>query len=217
MYIIMLGAPGTGKGTIGKILAEDLKLKHIATGDIFREQISNQTEIGQKIEDYMAKGLLVPDDITMEIVTNRLLKDDVKNGAILDGFPRTYYQAKALQEFLLKNNSNLKVVAIELNVPDDEIVKRIINRVTCSNKSCGEIYNLEKRPPKKEGICNICGSKLKKRADDNEETVKRRLEVYHSNSNELLDFYRDNKELYSVYQEEVNETIRDIEDYLKTV
>ena len=134
MYIIMLGAPGTGKGTIGKILSEDMKLTHISTGDIFREQINKKTELGKKIENYIENGLLVPDDVVIETVEARLLEDDVKNGAILDGFPRTVAQAQALKEFLSENNPNQKRIAIELNVPDDEIIKRIVNRVTCSSK-----------------------------------------------------------------------------------
>ena len=148
MYIVMLGAPGTGKGTIGKILSEDMKLTHISTGDIFREQINKKTDLGKKIEGYIANGALVPDDVVIETVEARLLEDDVKNGAILDGFPRTAAQAEALKTFLLKNNPTQKRIAIELNVPDDEIIKRIVNRVTCSNKSCGAIYNLDTRPPK---------------------------------------------------------------------
>lgn len=126
MYIIMLGAPGTGKGTIGKILSEDMELTHISTGDIFREQINKKTELGKKIEDYMANGLLVPDDVVIETIKTRLLEDDVKNGAILDGFPRTAAQAEALREFLSENNPDQKRIAIELSVPDDEIIKELL-------------------------------------------------------------------------------------------
>ena len=214
MIIIMLGAPGTGKGTIGKILSEDMKLTHISTGDIFREQINKKTDLGKKIEGYIANGALVPDDVVIETVETRLLEDDVKNGAILDGFPRTAAQAEALKKFLLKNNPTQKRIAIELNVPDDEIIKRIVNRVTCSNKSCGAIYNLDTRPPKQSGICDICGSELKKRADDNEETVRKRLVVYHENAEELLEFYRKNNALYSIYPKQLDEAVASIKKEL---
>ena len=217
MYIVMLGAPGTGKGTIGKILSEDMKLTHISTGDIFREQINKKTDLGKKIEGYIANGALVPDDVVIETVEARLLEDDVKNGAILDGFPRTAAQAEALKTFLLKNNPAQKRIAIELNVPDDEIIKRIINRVTCSNKSCGAIYNLDTRPPKQSGICDICGSNLKKRADDNEETVRKRLEVYHENAEELLEFYRKNNALYSIYPKQLDEAVASIKKELNKI
>lgn len=215
MYIIMLGAPGTGKGTIGKILSKDMNLTHISTGDIFREQINKKTELGKKIENYIANGLLVPDDVVIETVEARLLEDDVKNGAILDGFPRTVAQAEALKQFLLQNNPNEKRIAIELDVPDDEIIKRVVNRVTCSNKACGAIYNLGTRPPKVDGICDICKSELTKRDDDNEETVRKRLEVYHSNSKELLEFYRNNNALYSIYPKDIGQAVENIKAHLE--
>lgn len=216
MYIVMLGAPGSGKGTIGKILSKDMNLTHISTGDIFREQISKQTELGKKAENYMKKGLLVPDDVTIEMVKTRLSEDDVKGGAILDGFPRTAQQAQALKEFLSENNPTEKRIAIELTVPDEEIVKRVVNRVTCSNKSCGAIYNLDTRPPKERGICDICGSELKKREDDNEETVKKRLAVYHSNAKELLEFYEKNNRLYSIYPKNLDEAVTNIKEHLQS-
>lgn len=216
MYIVMLGAPGTGKGTIGKILSQDMNLTHISTGDIFREQISKKTELGKEAESYMSKGLLVPDDITIKMVKARLSEDDVRDGAILDGFPRTAAQAAALKEFLSENNPTQKRIAIELNVPDDEIIRRVVNRVTCSNKACGAIYNLDTRPPKEKGICDICGSELKKRDDDNEETVKKRLAVYHSNSKELLEFYKENNSLYSIYPEKLEEAVASIKEHLES-
>lgn len=217
MYIVMLGAPGSGKGTIGKILSKDMNLTHISTGDIFREQINKKTELGKQAESYMAKGALVPDDVTIKMVEARLSEDDVKDGAILDGFPRTAVQAEALKLFLKKNNPMQKRIAIELNVPDEEIIKRIVNRVTCSNKSCGAIYNLQTRPPKQEGVCDICGSELVKRADDNEETVAKRLKVYHDNAKELLEFYAQNNALYSVYPKNLDETVEAIEKHLKSI
>lgn len=217
MYIVMLGAPGTGKGTIGKILSKDMGLTHISTGDIFREQIGKKTELGKEAESYMSKGLLVPDDVTIKMVETRLSENDVKNGAILDGFPRTAVQAQALKEFLSEHNPKQKRIAIELNVPDEEIVKRIVNRVTCSNKSCGAIYNLETRPPKQEGICDICGSELTKREDDNEETVRKRLTVYHSNAKDLLEFYEKNNALYSIYPKELDEAVASIKAHLESI
>ena len=214
MYIVMLGAPGTGKGTIGKILSHDLNLVHISTGDIFREQIAKGTELGKKIQSYIDTGALVPDDVTIETVKTRLLEDDVKDGAILDGFPRTAAQAEPLKEFLKENKPNAKRVAIELHVPDDEIIKRVVNRLICTNKSCGAIYNKETKPPKEEGICDICGSELKKRKDDNVETVTKRLEIYHQNSKELIDFYKKNNALYSIYPKELDVAVANIKNFL---
>lgn len=217
MYIVMLGAPGSGKGTIGKILSKDMNLAHISTGDIFREQISNKTELGKQAESYISKGALVPDDVTIKMVETRLSEVDVKDGAILDGFPRTAVQAEALKNFLEANNPMQKRIAIELNVPDEEIIKRIVNRVTCSNKECGAIYNLQTRPPKQEGICDICGSALTKRADDNEETVAKRLKVYHENAKDLIEFYAKNNALYSVRPKDLDETVEAIEKHLKSI
>lgn len=215
MYIVMLGAPGTGKGTIGKILSKDLGLVHISTGDMFREQISKETELGKKIKGYIEKGALVPDDVVIETVKARLLEKDVEDGAILDGFPRTEMQAEALKEFLKENRPNAKRVAIELDVPDNEIIKRVVNRLICTNKSCGAIYNKETKPPKKDGICDICGSALKRRDDDNEETVSKRLEIYHQNSKSLIDFYRKNNALYSIYPKDLELAVKEIKKFLE--
>ena len=214
MYIVMLGAPGSGKGTIGKILSQDLNLVHVSTGDIFREQINKQTELGKKIQSYIESGNLVPDDVTIETVKTRLLEKDVENGAILDGFPRTEAQAEALRDFLKENRPGAKRVAIELDVPDDEIIKRVVNRLICTNKSCGAIYNKQTKPPKQDGICDVCGSELKKRDDDNEETVTKRLGIYHQNSKDLINFYRKNNALYSIYPKDLEIAVRDIENFL---
>ena len=214
MYIVMLGAPGTGKGTIGKILSQDLNLTHVSTGDIFREQINKETELGKKIKSYIDSGALVPDDVVIETVKTRLLEDDVKNGAILDGFPRTAVQAEALRDFLKENKPGAKRVAIELDVPDEEIIRRVVNRLICTNKECGAIYNKETKPPKKENICDICGSELKRRDDDNKETVTKRLGIYHQNSKELIDFYRKNNALLSIYPKELEVAVREIEEFL---
>ena len=217
MYIIMLGAPGSGKGTIGKILSRDLKLKHVSTGDILREHISKKTEFGKQIEYYMENGILVPDEKAIEVAETRLLQNDVKRGAILDGFPRTVVQAETLKKFLAENNLSQTVIAIELNVPDEEIIKRILNRINCSNKYCKAIYNLDTRPPKVEGICDICGSKLEKRADDNEETIIKRLAVYHESSKDVIKFYKENQALYSLHPENSDEAVADIKEFLKNI
>lgn len=215
MYIVMLGAPGTGKGTIGKILSKDLNLVHVSTGDIFRDQITKGTKLGKKIQTIIESGALVPDDVVIETVKTRLLEDDVKEGAILDGFPRTVAQAEALRDFLKENKPGAKRVALELDVPDDEIIRRVVNRLICSNKSCGAIYNKETKPPKKEGICDICGSELRRRHDDNEETVTKRLAIYHENSNDLIEFYRKNNALYSIYPQKLEVAVKEIKKFLK--
>lgn len=215
MYIVMLGAPGTGKGTIGKILSNDLNLVHISTGDIFREQINKETELGKKIKGYIESGVLVPDEVVIETIKTRLLEKDVENGAILDGFPRTAMQAEALKEFLKENKPNAKRVAIQLDVPDDEIIKRVVNRLICTNKTCGAIYNKETKPPKKDNICDICGCELKRRDDDNEETVKKRLEIYHQNSKDLVEFYKKNNALYSIYPQKLEIAVSDIKEFLE--
>lgn len=219
MYIIMLGGPGSGKGSVGGKISEDLKLPHIATGDIFRAELKNETELGKKIKKYMDNGLLVPDEVVIEIVENRLSQEDVKNGAILDGFPRTKDQAIALDKFLSGIGKKVDA-AIELDVSDEDIVKRIIKRVVCSNKSCDESYNTEFKPSKVEGICDKCGSALIKRADDNEETVMQRLNVYHETSKELLKYYKDTGVLYTVHPDIYSKTVlednvSEVEEYLK--
>lgn len=189
MFIVMLGAPGTGKGTVGGSLEQGLNIKRISSGDIFRTYVKKDKEIGKKIEEYMKKGLLVPDELVVELVGKRLQEDDVKNGAILDGFPRTANQAKELDKLLSKNNYKVDV-AINLSLADDEVIKRISRRRCCSNKDCGEIYNLDFKPPIKDGICDKCGNSLIQRDDDKEETVKRRLEIYHETSEELINYYK---------------------------
>ena len=215
MYIVMLGAPGSGKGTIGKILSNDLNLVHISTGDIFREQINKSTDLGKKIKKYLDDGALVPDDVVIETIKTRLLEQDVESGAILDGFPRTVAQAEALRDFFENNKPGAKRVAIELDVPDDEIIKRVVNRLICTNKSCGAIYNKETKPPKVENVCDVCGSPLKRRADDNKETVTKRLKIYHENSTDLINFYRNNNALYSIYPQNLDVAVKSIKEFLK--
>lgn len=214
MYIIMLGAPGSGKGTLAKELSKEYNLVHISTGDIFRENIKNETELGKKANEYISKGQLVPDDLTIDLVKNRLEQEDVKNGAILDGFPRTTHQAEELEKFI-KNNNPIQTVAILLDIPDEDLVKRVVNRVICSNKECGAIYNTEFRKPKVDGICDICGSKLIRRADDNEETVRDRLKVYHDNSKEIIEYYDNENVLFTLHPNIYSETV--LEDNLSKV
>lgn len=190
MYIVMLGAPGSGKGTAAKILAKRTNLPHISTGDMFREQIKRGTELGKLAESYMSNGKLVPDEVTIGIVKDRLNSEDTKEGVILDGFPRTKMQAEALDEILKEQGKKVDIVP-ELIIPDDIIIDRILNRQTCSNKECGAIYNTKYKPSKVAGVCDVCGAPLSSRTDDNEETIKNRLEVYRENSKDLIDYYKE--------------------------
>lgn len=201
MYIVMLGAPGSGKGTVAKMLAKKTNLPHISTGDMFREQIKKQTELGKLANSYMEKGNLVPDEVTINIVKDRLTWEDTKNGVILDGFPRTAEQAKALDEILTAQGKKIDVVP-ELQIPDEIIIERILNRVTCSNKECGAIYNTKFKPSKVEGVCDICGSQLVNRVDDNEETIKERLNTYYKNAEEIINYYKEKGVLLPICPED---------------
>ena len=188
MVIIMLGAPGTGKGTVASLLQEKLGIKQVSTGDIFRKNIQEETEIGKIASQYISKGQLVPDDVTIKIVENRLNEDDVQDGIILDGFPRTVYQAEELDKILERKGKKVDIV-INLTTPEEEILERIVNRRVCSNQECKAVYNIVLNPPKVEGICDKCGSELVTRKDDTEETVKARLESYFKQTSPLVDFY----------------------------
>lgn len=194
MYIIMLGAPGSGKGTIGTEICDEFNLVHVATGDIFREEMKNQTELGKKAEEYISQGKLVPDEVTVGMVKTKL--DKLEN-VLLDGFPRTIDQAKALEEYLKEKGKEITAV-IDLEVPDQDIIKRTSSRVICSNKECGASYNTVFMPPKVEGICDRCGSTLTKRKDDNPETIKERLDVYHKNTEPLINFYKEENKLETI-------------------
>lgn len=187
MYIVLLGAPGSGKGTVGEIIAKDLKLAHISTGDLFRENLKNKTELGKKAQEYMDKGELVPDEITIGMLGERLKSEDVVNGAVLDGFPRTGAQAVSLDEMLSKMNAKVDM-ALNIDVPFDEIVERIANRRSC--RGCNEIYNVVFNPPKVEGICDKCGGELYQREDQKPEIVQNRLEVYSKTAEELIEYYK---------------------------
>lgn len=186
MFIVLLGAPGSGKGTVGKIIAEDLKLAHISTGDLFRENLKNETELGKEAKQYMDKGELVPDEVTIKMLKERLNGDDVENGAVLDGFPRTGVQAVSLDNMLKEMNAKVDM-ALNIDVPFDEIVERIANRRSC--KGCSEIYNVVFNPPKVEGICDKCGGELYQREDQKPEIVQNRLEIYKNTAEELIKYY----------------------------
>ena len=188
MIIIMLGAPGTGKGTVASILSEKLNIPQVSTGDIFRKNIAEQTELGKLAASYISKGNLVPDDVTIKIVEDRLKQDDVKEGIILDGFPRTIKQAEELDKILEKENKKVDMV-INLTTPKEEIIERIVNRRVCSNQECKTVYNIVLNPPKVEGICDKCGSKLLQRKDDNVETVESRIDTYLKNTSPLVEYY----------------------------
>lgn len=201
MIIIMLGAPGTGKGTVASILSEKINIPQISTGDIFRKHIKEQTELGKLANKYISKGQLVPDEVTVKLVQDRLKEDDAKQGAILDGFPRTVKQAEELDKMLSEKNEKVKMV-INLTTPEEEIIERIVNRRVCVN--CKTVYNLKLKPSKQEGICDVCGSELIQREDDNVETIKSRLETYFEQTSPLINYY-EQKGLLNT--EEVSEKI----------
>ena len=186
MKIIMLGAPGAGKGTQAKMIADKYKVPHISTGDIFRANIKNGTELGKKAKEFMDKGQLVPDELTVEILLDRVAQDDCKNGYVLDGFPRTIPQADVLDKELTKLGDKVDY-AINVDVPDENIIRRMSGRRACLK--CGATYHIEHIPPKQEGICDTCGSELVQRDDDKPETVKNRLSVYHEQTQPLIDYY----------------------------
>lgn len=187
MKIIMLGAPGAGKGTQAKKLAAKYDIPHISTGDIFRANIKNGTELGQKAKVYMDQGLLVPDELVVDLVVDRFKQPDCEKGYVLDGFPRTIPQAKALDEALAKNSDAVEY-AIDVDVPDANIISRMAGRRACVN--CGGTYHLVTIPPKKEGVCDVCGGELILREDDKPETVEKRLKVYHEQTQPLIEYYQ---------------------------
>lgn len=195
MKIIMLGAPGAGKGTQAKMIADKYQIPHISTGDIFRANIKNGTELGKEAKKYMDQGLLVPDELTVKILLDRVAQPDCANGYVLDGFPRTIPQAEVLDKALTELNDKIDY-AINVDVPDENIVKRMSGRRACV--ACGAIYHIEHIPPKKEGVCDKCGEPLILRDDDKPETVLNRLKVYHDQTQPLIDFYTGKGVLKSV-------------------
>ena len=219
MYIIMLGKPGSGKGTVGKMLSEQLGIIHISSGELFRSYVKKAGEIGKEIESYISKGNLVPDELAIKLVEKRLEESDCKNGVILDGFPRTILQAKALDDFLNKHNNKINI-AVELELSDKDIIDRIVKRRVCSNNECREIYNLEFKKPRQEEICDRCGSKLIQREDDKIETVKQRLKTYHETSEKLVEYYKNKDLLYAVklnvHSGKTSEDVaKEVEEYLR--
>lgn len=186
MKIIMLGAPGAGKGTQAKMIADKYGVPHISTGDIFRANIKNGTELGKKAKTYMDQGLLVPDDLVVDLVVDRVGQDDCERGYVLDGFPRTIPQAEALTKALADMGQKVDY-AIDVDVPDENIVRRMSGRRACVG--CGATYHVVYAPTKKEGICDTCGGELILRDDDKPETVQKRLNVYHEQTQPLIDYY----------------------------
>lgn len=212
MKIIMLGAPGAGKGTQAKMIADKYQVPHISTGDIFRANIKNGTELGKKAKSYMDQGLLVPDELVVDLVVDRVAQDDCVNGYVLDGFPRTIPQATALDEALIKKGTGIDY-ALNVDVPDENIIRRMSGRRACVN--CGATYHIVHIPTKVEGICDRCGSELILRDDDKPETVQKRLNVYHEQTQPLIDYYSKAGILVSVDgTKDMMEVFADIEKIL---
>jgi adenylate kinase len=195
LRIILLGAPGAGKGTQAKLICEKYNISHLSTGDIFRMNISSKTPLGIEAKKYIDKGKLVPDDLTIEVIKDRLMRADCKDGFLLDGFPRTVFQAEKLGEFLQSISSTLDAVIL-IDVPKEFIIERNTGRRICS--TCGSSYHIKFHPPKELYSCDFCGGKLIQRNDDNEETIKERLIVYNNQTHPLVDYYKTNHSLYIV-------------------
>jgi len=186
LYVVMLGAPGSGKGTQARILAEELGLLHISSGDIFRDNLRHETPLGQLAKAYMDRGELVPDDLTIRMVMDRLARPDSARGAILDGFPRTLTQAEALDRALAEHGDRVRVAPL-LEVGDEAVIHRLAGRRVC--RECQAMYNLESSPPAKDGVCDRCGGELYRREDDGPETVRNRLFVYYKQTSPLVGYY----------------------------
>ncbi|MCX7748610.1 MAG: adenylate kinase [Clostridia bacterium] len=208
MRLVLLGAPGAGKGTQATVISEKFKIPHISTGDIFRSNIKNGTELGKKAKEYIDEGLLVPDELTIDIVKDRLKQDDCKNGFILDGFPRTIPQAEYLDKALDSMEVNLDC-ALNIYVSDEEIIKRMSGRRLCSG--CGKGYHTIYIPTRVSGICDSCGAAVIQREDDKEETVLSRLKTYHEQTEPLIDYYERKGKLVTV------EGKKNVEDTKKAV
>lgn len=215
MIIVMLGAQGSGKGTVGEKLANELGIAHISTGDIFRENIKNNTELGKEANTYILAGNLVPDELTNRILLDRLSKEDViLKGALIDGYPRTEKQCRDLDE-MLKSIGKEVELAINLDVDYDELISRITTRRVC--RICKEGYNTEYHPPKTEGICDKCGGEVVQRDDDKEDAVRQRLNIYYKNAEVILNYYaKDNKLRVEKAGDKIGRTSKDVaEDLIK--
>ena len=184
--VVLLGPPGAGKGTQAKKISEKYNILHISTGDIFRANVKEGTPLGLKAKEYMDKGLLVPDELVCDLVEDRISWDDCKEGYLLDGFPRTVFQAEHFDNFLKGKGQELTLV-LDIEVPDEAILPRMAGRRVC--RGCGASYHVINMPPKKEGVCDLCGGEVYQRADDTEETVKARLNVYHDQTSPLIEYY----------------------------
>ncbi|MFE5579767.1 adenylate kinase [Kitasatospora sp. NPDC056531] len=187
MRIVLVGPPGAGKGTQAHLLAKTLSIPHISTGDLFRANIGQGTPLGLEAKSYMDAGRLVPDEVTIGMAKDRMLQADAANGFLLDGFPRNLGQAKALDEFLAEQGIELDGV-LDLEVPEDEVVRRIAGRRLCRNDG-GHVFHVDYNPPKVEGVCDECGGELYQRSDDTEDKVRTRLEVYHTETEPIIDYY----------------------------
>jgi adenylate kinase len=188
MRIVLVGPPGAGKGTQAAFLAKNLSIPHISTGDLFRANISQGTELGKQAKSYMDAGNLVPDEVTIAMARDRMSQPDAEKGFLLDGFPRNVSQAEALDKALAADGVKLDAV-LDLEVPEDEVVRRIAGRRVCRNESA-HVFHVTYHPPKQEGVCDICGGELYQRDDDSEETVRRRLEVYHTQTEPIIEHYQ---------------------------
>lgn len=212
LRIILLGPPGAGKGTQAKSISQAYSIPHISTGDIFRKNISEKTPLGVEAKGYMDRGQLVPDELTINLVKDRLVNEDCKNGFLLDGFPRTLLQAEALDVFLNERKMDIDA-ALLINVPSTIIIERMTGRRICPE--CGASYHIKNIPPKVDGICDLCGANLIQRKDDNEETVKERLDVYEKQTQPLIEYYREKGKLIEVDgTKDINEVFNDIREML---
>jgi adenylate kinase len=203
-YIVLIGAPGAGKGTQAARLREHLNLPHVASGDLFRENLKNRTELGLKAKAYMDRGELVPDDVTIAMVMERLSRPDCANGALLDGFPRTIAQAEALDQALAATGRKIGVVPY-IAVPDEALVERLSGRWLC--RTCGESYHTLFNPPRRAGVCDKDGGELYQRDDDKPETVRNRLKVYWQQTSPLIDYYRRRGVLVEINGDQAIETV----------
>lgn len=195
MNVLLMGPPGAGKGTQADLIKDRYPIPHISTGDMFREAVSTGTELGKEAKKYMDSGKLVPDEVTIGIVQERLAQDDCKEGFLLDGFPRTVKQAEALDQVLAKLGKKVEA-AINITVPEDILYERMSGRISC--RDCKTVYHLKFNPPAKAGICDKCGGELIQRSDDQGDTVKRRLEVYAEQTNPLIEYYEKQGVLYDI-------------------